>query len=77
MTTLSKANTERKKIVTAGLRKRMSSRQRWPCFKELVNFALGELFRREKAKGILELEGKVRWEGRLKDMRRARFAGSH
>lgn len=45
--------------------------------KELVNFALGELIRREKAKGILELEGKVRWQGSLKDMRRARFAGSH
>ena len=31
--------------------------------KELVNFALREVIRREKAKGILELEGKIRWEG--------------
>ena len=28
--------------------------------KELIHFALSELIRREKAKGILELEGKVR-----------------
>jgi Arc/MetJ family transcription regulator len=31
--------------------------------KELIHFALSELIRREKAKGILDLEGKVQWEG--------------
>ena len=34
--------------------------------KELIHFALSELIRREKAKGILDLEGKVQWEGNLK-----------
>jgi len=29
--------------------------------KELVHFALRELIRREKAKDILKLEGKIRW----------------
>ncbi|HLD29592.1 MAG TPA: type II toxin-antitoxin system VapB family antitoxin [bacterium] len=43
--------------------------------KELVNFALNELIRRERAKGILSLEGKVKWEGDLREMRRGRFAG--
>ena len=42
--------------------------------KELIYFALSELIRREKAKGILDLKGKVRWEGDLKEMRKARFA---
>lgn len=31
--------------------------------KELIDFALREIIRREKAKGILALEGKVNWEG--------------
>ena len=44
--------------------------------KELIHFALSELIRREKAKGILELEGKVRWDGDLREMRKARFADS-
>jgi Arc/MetJ family transcription regulator len=34
--------------------------------KELIRFALSELIRHEKAKGILDLEGKVEWEGDLK-----------
>lgn len=42
--------------------------------KELVNFALDELIRREKTKGILSLEGKVKWEGDLREMRKGRFA---
>ena len=44
--------------------------------KELIHFALSELIRREKAKGILDLQGRVDWEGDLKQMRRARFADS-
>jgi len=42
--------------------------------KELVHFALNELIRRERAKGILSLEGKVKWEGDLREMRKGRFA---
>ena len=42
--------------------------------KELVDFALREMIRREKAKGILALEGKVKWEGNLREMRMSRFA---
>lgn len=42
--------------------------------KELVNFALNELIRRERAKGLLLLEGKVKWEGDLREMRKGRFA---
>lgn len=44
--------------------------------KELIHFALSEVIRREKAKGILDLEGKVEWEGDLKEMRKARFANT-
>jgi Arc/MetJ family transcription regulator len=42
--------------------------------KELIHFALSELIRREKAKGILDFEGRIEWEGDLKEMRKARFA---
>lgn len=31
--------------------------------KEVVNYALQELVRKIKRKGLLELEGKVKWEG--------------
>ena len=44
--------------------------------KDLVSFALKEIIRREKAKGILELEGKVQWQGDLNEMRKGRFAGT-
>lgn len=40
----------------------------------LVHHALSELIRREKQKGLLKLEGKIRWEGDLNKMRRYRFA---
>ena len=39
----------------------------------LVHHALSELVRREKQKGWLALEGKIRWEGNLDEMRRSRF----
>jgi len=42
--------------------------------KELVDFALREVIRREKAKGILGLEGKIKWEGDLYEMRKRRIA---
>jgi Arc/MetJ family transcription regulator len=42
--------------------------------KELIHFALSELIRRERAKGILSLEGKIKWEGDLREMRKARPA---
>jgi Arc/MetJ family transcription regulator len=44
--------------------------------KELINFALHELIRREKAKGILALEGRIKWEGNLREMRKGRFAST-
>jgi len=40
--------------------------------KEVVNYALGELVRRLKRKRILELEGKVKWQGDLDGMRKSR-----
>src|SRR5438034_1485942 len=42
--------------------------------KDLIDFALREIIRREKAKGILALEGKVNWQGDLQEMRKGRFA---
>ncbi len=41
--------------------------------KDLVNYALKELVERKKRKGILELEGKIAWEGDLDRLRKARF----
>jgi Arc/MetJ family transcription regulator len=40
--------------------------------KELVNFALEELIKKARRKRILELEGKVQWEGDLSQMRASR-----
>ena len=40
--------------------------------KELVNHALQELVSRMKRKKLLELEGKVKWEGKLSDLRKSR-----
>ena len=39
---------------------------------EIVNLALEELVRRREARRILELAGKVQWEGDLKKMRKDR-----
>ena len=41
--------------------------------KELVNYALKELVYRKKRRSILELEGKLHWEGDLEEMRGNRF----
>ena len=41
--------------------------------KELVNHALKELVSRLKQKKILELEGKVKWSGKLNDLRKSRI----
>ena len=40
--------------------------------KELVDFALRDLLRREAQMKILELKGKVHWEGNLSEMRKGR-----
>jgi len=37
--------------------------------KELVNYALEELIKKERRKRILDLEGKIQWEGDLRKMR--------
>jgi len=42
--------------------------------REFIDFALREVIRCEKARGILALEGKVKWEGDLQEMRKGRFA---
>ncbi|HEY5043796.1 MAG TPA: type II toxin-antitoxin system VapB family antitoxin [Verrucomicrobiae bacterium] len=39
----------------------------------LVHHALQELVRRERQKGLLALEGKIKWTGDLNKMRRSRF----
>ncbi len=41
--------------------------------RDLVNYALKELVDRKKRKAILALEGKLHWEGSLKEMRENRF----
>jgi Arc/MetJ family transcription regulator len=40
--------------------------------KDLVNYALEELVKKHRRKKILELEGKMKWEGNLNDMRMSR-----
>jgi Arc/MetJ family transcription regulator len=40
--------------------------------KDLVHYALEELIRRKKRKGLLTLEGKVVWKGSLGRMRKSR-----
>jgi len=37
--------------------------------KELVHYALEELIKKEKRKRIMELEGKLQWDGDLEQMR--------
>lgn len=41
--------------------------------KDLVNTALREFVRRKDQKKILELRGKIAWEGDLDSMRQSRF----
>jgi len=41
--------------------------------RELVNFALKDLVDRKKRKAVLALEGRLHWEGNLKEMRENRF----
>jgi len=40
--------------------------------KDVVNYALEELVKKMHRKKILELEGKVKWEGNLNEMRTSR-----
>lgn len=40
--------------------------------KDLVNHALQELVSRLKRRKILEVEGKVKWSGKLSDLRKSR-----
>lgn len=41
--------------------------------RELVHLALNELLKKAKRREILELRGKVKWEGNLGEMRRSRW----
>ena len=43
--------------------------------KDLVDLALRELLRNESQKDILSLEGAIRWEGNLDEIRKDRFPG--
>ena len=40
--------------------------------KALVDYALRDLLRRESQRRILELKGKIHWEGNLSSMRKGR-----
>ena len=40
--------------------------------KDVVNYALEELVKKMRRKKMLELEGKVKWEGSLGEMRASR-----
>jgi len=40
--------------------------------KALVDYALRDLLRRESQRKILELKGKIHWEGNLSSMRKGR-----
>ncbi|MBI4433021.1 MAG: type II toxin-antitoxin system VapB family antitoxin [Candidatus Omnitrophica bacterium] len=39
----------------------------------VVDYALKEVVRHHRQRGLLKLEGRVRWEGDLSRMRRGRF----
>jgi Arc/MetJ family transcription regulator len=41
--------------------------------KDLVNFAVEELVRKLKRKQIMEIEGKVEWQGKLEETRKSRL----
>lgn len=59
------------KLVKEGLRL-----TRLKTKKDLVNLALKELIAKRRQKKILKLEGKIKWEGNLDEMRRSRFGNS-
>lgn len=41
--------------------------------KELINFALQELLRREDQRKIMELKGRIDWQGDYEECRKGRF----
>ena len=55
------------KLIKAGLKTTGLKTRR-----ALVDYALRDLLRRESQKRILELKGKVHWEGDLSSMRKGR-----
>ena len=55
------------KLIKAGLKTTGIKTRR-----ALVDYALRDLLRRESQKRILELKGKVHWEGDLSSMRKGR-----
>jgi Arc/MetJ family transcription regulator len=55
-------------LIEAGLKVTGLKTQR-----ELVDYALRELLRRESQKKILELKGKVKWQGDIQAMRKGRI----
>ena len=55
------------KLIAAGLKATGLTTRR-----ELVDFALRELLRHKQQKKLLQLKGKVSWEGDLDEMRKGR-----
>ena len=55
------------KLINAGLRVTGLKTR-----KALVDYALRDLLRRESQREILELKGKIHWEGNLSSMRKGR-----
>ena len=41
--------------------------------KDLINYALQELYRKNEQKKVLELKGNIEWEGNLEEWRKGRF----
>ena len=66
--TMSRTNIELdEKLVKEGLKLTRKKTK-----KDLVNHALQELVSRMKRKKLLDLEGKVKWTGKLSDLRNSR-----
>ncbi len=59
-------------VVDEGLVKKGLKTTGLKTCRDLVDFALREIIRRESQAKILELKGKVHWEGNLSNMRRGR-----
>ena len=60
-------------VIDEGLMKKALKATGIKTQKEVVDFALKELIRREFQKKILELKGSVKWEGNIKEMRKGRL----
>lgn len=60
-------------VIDEGLMKKALKATGIKTQKEVVDFALRELIRRDSQKKILELKGNVNWEGDISEMRKGRL----